>query len=162
MLADCYRAQGRFADVEALWSELSAVSPSGALVNEGRIVMAGAIADRGDVDAAVRMLAKGWKRPSRPKEHHLRRAYALADLYERSGDVPRARALFDWIVAKDPDFVDSASSPPLAPVAVAAGRSGHAVAGEPAGGAEPDRRGCHRALGTVGGHFPCMHHRAGV
>jgi lipopolysaccharide biosynthesis regulator YciM len=78
------------------------------LVNEGRIVMAGAVADRGDVDGAVRMLAKGWKRPSAPKEHHLRRAYALADLYERSGDVPRARALFHWIVSKAPDFVDSA------------------------------------------------------
>lgn len=108
VLADCYRAQRRFADVEALWHELSEVSPSAALVNEGRIVLAGAVADRGDVDEAVRLLAKGWKRPSRPKEHHLRRAYALADLYERSGDLPRARALFDWIVAKAPDFVDSA------------------------------------------------------
>jgi tetratricopeptide (TPR) repeat protein len=107
VLADCYRAQRRFADVEALWTELSDVSPSAALVNEGRIVMAGAIADRGDVDAAVRLLAKGWKRPSAPKEHHLRRAYALADLYERSGDLPRARALFHWIVSKAPDFVDS-------------------------------------------------------
>lgn len=108
VLADCYRAQRRFADVEALWQELSDVSPSAALVNEGRIVLAGAVADRGDVDEAVRLLAKGWKRPSSPKEHHLRRAYALADLYERSGDLPRARALFDWIVAKAPDFVDSA------------------------------------------------------
>ncbi|MFN3215608.1 MAG: hypothetical protein ACE367_03845 [Acidimicrobiales bacterium] len=108
VLADCYRAQRRFADVEALWQELSDVSPSAALVNEGRIVLAGAVADRGDVDEAVRLLAKGWKRPSSPKEHHLRRAYALADLYERSGDLPRARALFDWIVAKAPGFVDSA------------------------------------------------------
>lgn len=107
VLADCYRAQRRFADVEFLWRELSDVSPSAALVNEGRIVMAGATADRGEVDAAVRLLAKGWKRPSSPREHHLRRAYALADLYERSGDLPRARALFDWIVSKDPDFVDS-------------------------------------------------------
>ena len=66
-----------------------------------------AIADRGDVDGAVRLLAKGWKRPSQPKDHHLRRAYALADLYERSGDLPRARALFDWIVTKGPGFVDA-------------------------------------------------------
>ena len=106
VLADCYRAQRRWADVEYLWSELADMSPSAELVNEGRIVMAGALADQGDVNAAVRLLAKGWKRPAEPREHHFRRAYALADLYERSGDLPRARALFDWVVSKSPDFVD--------------------------------------------------------
>ena len=30
----------------------------------------------------------------RPQEHHLRVTYALADLYERAGDVPKARQLF--------------------------------------------------------------------
>ena len=135
VLADCYRAQRRFADVEALWAELAAASPSGALVDEGRIVMAGAIADRGDVDGAVRMLAKGWKRPSRPREHHLRRAYALADLYERSGDLPRARALFDWIVSKAPDFVDSRVA------CVRSVRTPAHVSGRgPSGGQRPPRR----------------------
>jgi hypothetical protein len=33
-------------------------------------------------------------------------AYALADLYERAGDVPRARELFARIGASDADFVD--------------------------------------------------------
>jgi tetratricopeptide (TPR) repeat protein len=107
VLMDCYRSQQRWADVSELWDELAEVSPSGAIVSEGRIVMASALADQGDVDGAVRLLAKGWKRPSRPFDHHLRRAYALADLYERSGDLPRARALFEWLVAKDRQFVDS-------------------------------------------------------
>lgn len=107
VLADCYRAQQRWADVDELWRELAEVSPGAALVNEGRIVMAGSLADQGDIDGAVRLLEKGWKRPSKPHDHHLRRAYALADLYERSGDLPRARALFDWVVAHDRDFVDA-------------------------------------------------------
>ena len=107
VLADCYRAQQRWADVEELWAELAEASPSADAVNEGRIVMAGALADQGDMDAAVRLLEKGWKRPSRPYDHHLRRAYALADLYERSGNMPRARALFEWIASKDPEFVDT-------------------------------------------------------
>jgi tetratricopeptide (TPR) repeat protein len=107
VLADCYRAQERWADVEQLWAELSDASPSAELVNEGRIVMAGALGDQGELDAAVRLLEKGWKRPSRPQYHHLRRAYALADLYERSGNVPRARALFDWILKHDVEFVDT-------------------------------------------------------
>ncbi len=107
VLADCYRALGRWADVEALWRELAEVSPGAHLVEEGRIVMAGALADQGEVRAAVKLLEKGWKRPPRPRDHHLRRAYALADLYERSGDLPRARALFDWVVSTDPDFVDA-------------------------------------------------------
>ena len=69
--------------------------------------MAGAMADQGDLDGAVRFLEKGWKRPSKPRDHHLRRAYALADLYERSGNLPRARALFDWVLKHDRDFVDT-------------------------------------------------------
>jgi len=106
VLEDCYRAQQRWADVEELWAELADVSPSADVVNEGRIVMAGALADQGDIDGAIRLLEKGWKRLSRPYDHHLRRAYALADLYERAGNLPRARALFEWLLGKDPDFVD--------------------------------------------------------
>jgi hypothetical protein len=33
-------------------------------------------------------------------------AYALADLYERAGDVPQARELFSRVAASEPDFVD--------------------------------------------------------
>ena len=33
-------------------------------------------------------------------------AYALADLYERAGDLPRARDLFRRVADSEPDFVD--------------------------------------------------------
>ena len=58
---------------------------------------------------AVRLLSKGWKRPKRPYEHHLRRAYALADLYERAGEGPQAKELFAWIAHHDEGYVDAAS-----------------------------------------------------
>ena len=32
---------------------------------------------------AIDLLRSGWRWPARPRAHHLRRAYALADLYER-------------------------------------------------------------------------------
>ena len=32
--------------------------------------------------------------------------YALADLYERAGDLSRARSLFRDVATIDPDFVD--------------------------------------------------------
>ena len=106
VLADCRRALGQYAEVDRLWEELRETSPSGALVAEGRIVAAGALADRGDLAGAIRLLGKGFKFPKRPMEHHLRRSYALADLYERSGDVPQARALFAQLLHFDPEFLD--------------------------------------------------------
>ena len=106
VLADCHRALGRWADVEALWRELGAASPSAELVTEGRLVLAGAKADRGELPAAIKVLEQGWRLPSRPRGHHLRRAYALADLYERAGRSPRARELFRWVETHDPHLAD--------------------------------------------------------
>lgn len=106
VLADCYRAQSNWAEVEILWDELRQASPNAALVTEGRLVMAGALDDQGRTSDAVRILEKGWKVPRHPKEHHLRRAYALGDLYERSGALPRARELFTWIRKHSPKFAD--------------------------------------------------------
>lgn len=108
VLADCRRALGQYGRVDELWEELRTASPSGALVAEGRIVTAGALADQGELAQAVALLAKGFKLPKRPIDHHLRRAYALADLYERSGDLPQARALFGQIARADPEFLDAA------------------------------------------------------
>ncbi len=107
VLADCYRALGRWALVDELWTELGAASPSAELVTEGRIVAAGSLADRDDLDGAIRTLGASWKLPKRSKPYHLRRAYALADLYERAGDVPRARSLFERIDVADPDLTDA-------------------------------------------------------
>ncbi len=106
VLADCYRALGRFADVATLWEELRAASPGAPLVAEGRIVAAGALADQGRMQDALTLLEKGRWRVRIPREHHLRMAYALADLQERAGDVALARQLFGWIQDQDRDFAD--------------------------------------------------------
>ena len=106
VLEDCYRALGRHHKVDELWDELRRASPSAELVTEGRIVAAGSLADRGDLPGAITLLAKGFRFPRQPADHHLRRAYALADLYERSGDLPQARQLFGRLAAAEPDFVD--------------------------------------------------------
>ncbi|MFN8051071.1 MAG: hypothetical protein U0Q22_06540 [Acidimicrobiales bacterium] len=108
VLADCYRALKRYQLADDLWAELREASPSAELMVEGRIVAAGSLADRGRLADAVRELEKGWKPPKAPKVHHLRRAYALADLYERIGELPRARVLFGWVAAQEPDFADAA------------------------------------------------------
>jgi tetratricopeptide (TPR) repeat protein len=106
VLADCYRALRQWSRVDELWDELREASPSGPLVTEGRIVTAGSLADRGDLPGAIRLLEHGWRFPKRPKQHHLRRAYALADLYERAGEIGRARELFGRVRAADPGFAD--------------------------------------------------------
>lgn len=108
VLADSYRALKKYTLVDELWAELREASPSAELVSEGRIVAAGSLADRGRLADAVAELAKGWRAPKSPKDHHLRRAYALADLYERSGELPKARVLMGWVASHDPEFVDAA------------------------------------------------------
>ena len=106
VLADCHRALEHWADVDVLWEELGEASPSAELVMEGRIVVAGAKADRGDLTSAIRLLEQNWRPPKRPQGHHLRRAYALADLYDRAGRTPRARELFSWVASHAPDLAD--------------------------------------------------------
>jgi tetratricopeptide (TPR) repeat protein len=106
VLADCHRALGRWNDVEAIWAELGEASPSSELITEGRIVVAGAQADQGDLVGAIRTLEQNWKLPKRPGDQHLRRAYALADFYDRAGKAARARELFKWISSNNPGFAD--------------------------------------------------------
>jgi tetratricopeptide (TPR) repeat protein len=107
VLADCYRARKQWPKVDELWEELRAASPSAELVAEGRIVAAGALADRKRLGEAIATLEQGVKLAKRPKAHHLRMAYALADLRERAGDVPGARELFEWVARHDPDLADA-------------------------------------------------------
>ncbi|WP_426572822.1 tetratricopeptide repeat protein [Aquihabitans sp. McL0605] len=108
VLADAYRGLRRHAQVEELWDELREASPSADLVTEGRIVMAGSLADRKQLDKAVALLEKSHRSTKNPQIHHLRQAYALADLYERAGDVARARELFRWVAEREPEFADAA------------------------------------------------------
>jgi hypothetical protein len=106
VLADCYRALRRYDEADEVWNDLREASPSGDLVAEGRIVAAGCKADRGDLAGAITMLEKASRKVAKPQERHLRQWYALADLYERAGDVPRARDLFNRVASIDPDAFD--------------------------------------------------------
>lgn len=109
VLADCYRALRRYRKVQELWDELRRASPSAELVVEGRIVAAGALADQERLADAIELMEGGPLRPrGSPASHHLRLWYALADLYERSGDTARARDLFARVTASDPDLADAA------------------------------------------------------
>jgi predicted Zn-dependent protease len=108
VLMDCARAQRKWAQVNRLWDELAAASPSAALVAEGRIVMAGSLADRGRLREAIALLDRRGNQVQHPAEHHLRVWYVLADLNERAGDLPRARELFDRVRRADPSFADVA------------------------------------------------------
>jgi tetratricopeptide (TPR) repeat protein len=106
VLADCYRALKRWPKVEELWDELRQASPGADLVNEGRIVAAGALADRGNLKGAIALLEKAPD-TKQPKARHLRLWYALADLRERAGDVPGARELFERVARQDPALTDA-------------------------------------------------------
>jgi tetratricopeptide (TPR) repeat protein len=108
VLADSYRALNRHTKADKLWEELRTADAPGELVTEGRIVAAGSLADRSDIAGAIRVLEKGPVQVKRPKAHHVRLWYALADLYERAGDTPKARDLFGRVVANEPDFADAA------------------------------------------------------
>ncbi|HEY2428637.1 MAG TPA: tetratricopeptide repeat protein, partial [Acidimicrobiales bacterium] len=108
VVADCDRALGRHAAVDALWEALRHASPPVEVLTEGRLVTAGSLADRGRFPEAIDLLQRYEADRARPKEWHLRSWYALADLYERAGDVPRARALFSRLVKRDADFFDAA------------------------------------------------------
>lgn len=106
VMMDCQRALHLHGAVDELWEELRQASPSAEVVAEGRIVMAGSLADRGDLPGAIALLGRDIA-IRKPRLHHLREWYALADFYERAGDVPRARDLFGRVDAADPEAFDT-------------------------------------------------------
>jgi len=108
VLADCYRALRRYEKVTELWESMKLLSPPAALLAEGRIVAAGALADQGELQSAVRMMTHGTSDPHKVQEHHLREWYVLADLYDRAGDIASARRLFLKIQNSDAKFADVA------------------------------------------------------
>jgi tetratricopeptide (TPR) repeat protein len=108
VLADCHRALGHTRAVDEIWEELRGASPSADVVAEGRLVVAGARADRGDIRAALALLRRAEQDVRHPRPHHIRQWYALADLYERSGDLPRARELFRRVLRHDAELSDAA------------------------------------------------------
>ena len=110
-LMDTYRALHRRPRWPTLWTELRQRSPDPEVLAEARMVAAGFLADQGDLDGAISLLATaGAGRALRnPSNRHLRQWYALADLYERAGDLPRAREFFIRVAQVDPDAYDVAA-----------------------------------------------------
>ncbi len=107
VLADAYRALGNYARVAELWDELRASDVAAPTMAEGRIVAASALAEAGNLPAAISLLAKGPTKARRLAHHHLRMIYALADLYERAGDTQRARRGFERVSEADPELFDA-------------------------------------------------------
>lgn len=109
-LMDCHRALGKPKKVADLWADLRQRSPEPDVLAEARMVAAGMLADRGNLDGAISLLtgAGAGKALRNPSDRHLRQWYALGDLYERAGDLPRARELFLRVVQAEPDAYDVA------------------------------------------------------
>jgi tetratricopeptide (TPR) repeat protein len=108
VLMDCQRALGKPKKVVALWTELRQSSPEPDVLAEGRMVAAASLAETGDLDGAISMLsgAGATKSLRNPSNRHIRQWYLLADLYERAGDVPRAREFFERVAKVDRDAYD--------------------------------------------------------
>jgi tetratricopeptide (TPR) repeat protein len=107
VVADCERALGRLDQVRELWDRMRREGVDREVLVEGRLVMAGALADAGELEEAIALL-----RPAaQPRKHAdvpvLREWYALADLYESAGELPRARELFARVAAQAPDLLDA-------------------------------------------------------
>jgi tetratricopeptide (TPR) repeat protein len=108
VIADCHRALGQHDMVEKYWRELSEASPHPELMAEGRIVMAGSMADRKQITEALALMDRAAGDMKRPSEYHLRQWFVIADLYDKDGNVIKARQFFERIAAIDPQFVDVA------------------------------------------------------
>ncbi len=106
VIADCERALGRDKAVTATWEALRQAGVDREVLVEGRLVVAGMLADRGDIEGAIALLAPGGKALRHPDTCHLRQWYALGDLYERAGDLPRARQLFGRVAGSSPELFD--------------------------------------------------------
>jgi tetratricopeptide (TPR) repeat protein len=109
VIADCARALGRHEEVERVVEELRHAGVGREVFAEAEIVLAGSLADRGELGRAIALLeGAAGKAVARPTTSRLRQWYALAALYEQAGDLPRARELFRRVVAHDPDLGDAA------------------------------------------------------
>jgi tetratricopeptide (TPR) repeat protein len=109
-LMDTQRALNKPKKVADLWTDLRHSSPEPDVLAEGRIVAAASLADAHDLNGAIAMLATaGASRALRnPSGRHIRQWYLLGDLYERAGDVPRAREFFERVRRADPEAYDVA------------------------------------------------------
>ncbi len=105
---DCQRALAHPRSVKKLYERLRDLSPEPDVLAEARIVYAGALGDRGELTEAIAVLVGegGAKVLRNPSGRHVRQWYALADLYDRAGDLPAAREWFARIYLAEPDAYD--------------------------------------------------------
>lgn len=108
VLMDCQRALRKPKKVADLWSQLRQSSPDPDVLAEGRIVAVASLAETGDLQGAISMLATAGasKALRNPSDRHVRQWYLLGDLYERAGDVPRAREMFERVLKVDRQAYD--------------------------------------------------------
>ena len=111
LVMDCDRAHRRYRAVEKTFEMLEDEGADADTLAEGRIVMAGAWADRREYDKAVEVLTRAGALKSlrNPGYRHIRLWYALADVYDRAGDAAAAREMFARVVAAEPDAYDAAA-----------------------------------------------------
>jgi tetratricopeptide (TPR) repeat protein len=109
-IMDCERAGRRYRLIPKLFEAMRVAEATPDTMAEGLIVYAGALADQRKFAEAVQLLLdNGVARNLRnPGYRHVRLWYALADVYDRAGDVASARAMFQRVVAAEPDAYDAA------------------------------------------------------
>jgi tetratricopeptide (TPR) repeat protein len=109
LVMDCDRANFRFRAVAKTFDELAASEPTAEVLAEGRIVMAASLADQRLYAEAIDLLTKAGatKQLRNPSYRHVRLWYALADVYDRAGDLTSARELFARVVIAEPDAYDA-------------------------------------------------------
>ena len=105
VLIDCYRALKRYELVDELWNEMKEHSPHPSVMAEGRVSAAMSYADRGDVQAAIRIMTHGSE-PRQVLPHHLLEWYVLGDLYDRAGDQVTAKKFFVRVANHDSSYYD--------------------------------------------------------
>ena len=109
VVMDCDRAARRFRAVDSIFEQLEDARPSADVLAEGRIVRAATWADQRRYAEAIELLTRAGaaKTLRNPGYRHLRLWYALADVYDRSGDHASARDLFARVVVADPEAYDA-------------------------------------------------------
>ena len=109
LVMDCDRATRRWRAVEKVFRLVGEAEPTAEVLTEARIVMAASLADQRKFTDAVDLLVRagGTKQLRNPSFRHVRLWYALADIFDRAGDVTSARELFARVVLADPDAYDA-------------------------------------------------------
>jgi tetratricopeptide (TPR) repeat protein len=108
---DCDRAGHKYRNVERVYAQLEDAEATADVIAEGRIVMAGALADQRKYQESIELLTRAGalKMLRNPNYRHLRLWYALADVFDRAGDHSSAREMFARVVTADPEAYDAAA-----------------------------------------------------